>query len=188
MTGLISRLIFLGPPGAGKGTQAMRLANLYEIPHISTGDLLRTAVQEQTPLGKKAQEYMDQGDLVPDDLMLDLVLHRLEDDDVVKGWILDGFPRNVSQASFLDHLLAEIHQKCNCVVNLEVPDETLVGRMLGRGRQDDNEQTIRHRLEVYHQETAPVIDYYRERNQLVSVNGNLSMDEVTNALKNMLHP
>ncbi len=188
MTGLISRLIFLGPPGAGKGTQAMRLANLYEIPHISTGDLLRTAVQEQTPLGKKAQEYMDQGDLVPDDLMLDLVLHRLEDDDVVKGWILDGFPRTVSQASFLDHLLAEIHQKCNCVVNLEVPDETLVGRMLGRGRKDDNEQTIRHRLEVYHHDTAPVIDYYRERNQLVSVNGNLSMDEVTNALKNMLHP
>lgn len=179
----MTRLIFLGPPGAGKGTQAVKVAEYFQIPHISTGELLRSAVSEKTELGQKAQEYMDKGELVPDHLILDMVRDRLSQSDVIKGWILDGFPRNVSQASFLDDLLAEIHQECNYAVNLEVPDEELISRMLGRGRQDDNEETIRRRLEVYREETAPVIDYYRQRNELVSVNGNLSMDEVTEELK-----
>jgi adenylate kinase len=180
----VTRLIFLGPPGAGKGTQALKVAEFYHIPHISTGELLRSAVSQKSELGKKAQEYMEQGELVPDHLILDMVRDRLLLSDVTaKGWILDGFPRNVSQASFLDNLLAEIHQECDYAVNLEVPDEELIGRMLARGRQDDNEETIRRRLEVYREETAPVIDYYRKRNQLVSVNGNLSMDEVTEGLQ-----
>ncbi len=179
----MTRLIFLGPPGAGKGTQAVKVAEYFQIPHISTGELLRSAVSRKTELGQKAQEYMEQGELVPDHLILDMVRDRLSQSDVIKGWILDGFPRNVSQASFLDDLLAEIHQECNYAVNLEVPDEELISRMLGRGRQDDNEETIRRRLEVYREETAPVIDYYRKRNELVSVNGNLSMDEVTEELK-----
>lgn len=179
----MTRLIFLGPPGAGKGTQAVKVAEYFQIPHISTGELLRSAVSRKTELGQKAQEYMDKGELVPDHLILDMVRDRLSQSDVIKGWILDGFPRNVSQASFLDDLLAEINQECNYAVNLEVPDEELISRMLGRGRQDDNEETIRRRLEVYREETAPVIDYYRQRNELVSVNGNLSMDEVTEELK-----
>lgn len=179
----MTRLIFLGPPGAGKGTQAVKVAEECQIPHISTGELLRAAVSQKTELGKKAQEFMDRGELVPDDLILDMVRDRLSQSDVANGWILDGFPRNVSQASFLDNLLADIEQECDYAVNLEVPDEELISRMLGRGRQDDNEKTIRRRLEVYRDRTAPVIDYYRDRNQLVSVNGNLSEDKVTAELK-----
>jgi adenylate kinase len=182
----VKRLIFLGPPGAGKGTQAVRVAEECQIPHISTGELLRSEVSRKTELGKKAQEYMDRGELVPDRLILDMVRDRLSQSDVANGWILDGFPRNVSQASFLDDLLAEIHQECDAAVNLEVPDEPLIQRMLDRGRQDDNEDTIRRRLEVYREQTAPVIDYYGDRNHLVSVNGNLPMDEVTSALKEVI--
>lgn len=182
----MKRLIFLGPPGAGKGTQAVRVAEECQIPHISTGELLRGAVAEKTELGKKAQEYMDRGELVPDHLILGMVRDRLSQSDVANGWILDGFPRNVSQASFLDDLLAEIHQESDYAVNLEVPDEALIDRMLGRGRQDDNEDTIRRRLEVYREQTAPVIDYYRDRNHLVSVNGNLPMDQVTSALQEVI--
>lgn len=183
----MKRLIFLGPPGAGKGTQAVKVAESCQIPHISTGELLREAVAQQTELGKKAKGYMDRGELVPDDLILGMVRDRLSQPDVANGWILDGFPRNVDQASFLDNLLAEIDQDCDSAVNLEVPDEALIQRLLGRGRQDDNEETIRRRLEVYREQTAPVIDYYRDRdpdnNRLVSVNGNLSEDDVTAELK-----
>lgn len=179
----MTRLILLGPPGAGKGTQAIRVAEFCNIPHISTGELLRGAVSQETALGTKAQEYMNRGELVPDDLILDMVRDRLSQSDVANGWILDGFPRNVSQAFFLDDLLAEINQECDYAVNLEVPDEALIDRMLGRGRQDDNEATIRRRLEVYREQTAPVIDYYRDRNHLVSVNGNLPMDQVTSELQ-----
>jgi adenylate kinase len=186
----VARLIFLGPPGAGKGTQAHKLAELCEIPHISTGDILRSNVAQQTPLGQKAQAFMDKGELVPDGLILDMMRERLSQADAKVGWILDGFPRNVSQASFLDELLEEMDQVCERAVNLEVPDQILVARMLGRGikegRKDDNEETIRRRLEVYRQQTAPLIDFYRERQQLVSVNGNLSMEEVTAELKQVI--
>lgn len=182
----MTRLIFLGPPGAGKGTQAHKLAELCNIAHISTGDILRTCVAQKTELGQKAQGYMDRGELVPDELILEMVRERLGEPDAKAGWILDGFPRNVTQASFLDRLLQEMNQHSNRVVNLDVPDAILVERMLNRGRKDDNEQTIRRRLEVYREQTAPLIDYYSERQQLVSVDGNQSMEEVTAHLKKLI--
>ncbi|MBX2864382.1 MAG: nucleoside monophosphate kinase, partial [Leptolyngbyaceae cyanobacterium MAG.088] len=123
------RVIFLGPPGAGKGTQAATLSKDFDVPHISTGDILRAAVADQTELGQKAESYMNAGELVPDDLILDLIRERLGQDDAGKGWILDGFPRNVSQANFLDKLLSEIEQPCECVLNLEVPDNVLISRL-----------------------------------------------------------
>lgn len=187
------RLIFLGPPGAGKGTQAARLAGICQVPHISTGDILRTHVTQQTDLGQKAKTYMDSGELVPDQLILDMVAHRLSESDAEVGWILDGFPRNVSQANFVEKVvlneeanLEEISQNDLRVINLDVPDEILVQRLLSRGRQDDNEDTIRRRLQVYREQTAPLIHYYHERQQLHSVDGNRSMDEVTEALKTVV--
>ena len=181
----MTRLIFLGPPGAGKGTQAKLLAELLEIPHISTGDILRGAIAKGTPLGQKAKSYVDQGLLVPDELLLDLVRDRLNQPDAQKGWILDGFPRNVSQASFLEKLLQELNQSCDCV-NLEVPDDVLIERLLGRGRPDDTPETIRTRLEVYHNETAPLIDFYRDRSTLRAINGDRPLEEVTESLKHVV--
>ena len=172
------RLIFLGPPGAGKGTQAQVVAQARHIPHISTGEILRSAVAEQTELGQKAQTYMDQGELVPDQLMLDLVEERLNQADAQSGWVLDGFPRTVAQARFLESLLGSLQQTCDHVVNFEVPDEILVSRLLGRGRADDTEEVIRNRLTVYHRLTAPLIDFYRERNQLLSIDGDQSIELV----------
>lgn len=139
-----------------------------------------------TELGQKAQDYMDRGELVPDALILDLVRDRLTQPDAEVGWLLDGFPRNVEQAKFLDALLAEIGQSCDCVVNLEVPDEVLVARLLGRGRKDDNEDVIRTRLAVYRDQTAPLIDFYRDRQQLVSVDGNQSIEHVGAALRQLI--
>ena len=173
------RLIFLGAPGAGKGTQAETLAEHWNIPHISTGEILRGAMREQSPLGIKAQNYVDRGELVPDQLVLDMVEDRLSQPDTQSGWILDGFPRNVSQAGFLDALLEKLAHSGTRVVNLEVPDEVLIARLLGRGRKDDTEEVIRRRLEVYRQQTAPLIDFYHARQQLASINGNQSLEEVT---------
>ena len=180
------RLIFLGPPGSGKGTQAQLLAELFEISHISTGEILRQAIAEKTVLGQKAQSYVDKGELVPDALILDLIRERLGQPDAQRGWILDGFPRNVAQASFLDELIEELHQSPDCAVNLEVPDEVLITRLLLRGRKDDNEQTIRRRLQVYWEQTAPVIGYYRDRGRLYSVNGDRQLGEVTESLKQIV--
>jgi adenylate kinase len=182
----VARLIFLGAPGAGKGTQAKVLSQQQQIPHISTGDILRAAVAQQTELGIKAQAYMDRGDLVPDQLVIDLIRERLAQPDAQSGWILDGFPRNVPQAKFLDALLSQISQVCNYAVNFEVPDEVLVQRMLGRGRKDDTEAVIRHRLEVYHQQTAPLIDFYQLQHKLVAVNGDQAEDLVTTELRQYL--
>jgi adenylate kinase len=178
----VARLIFLGPPGAGKGTQAYALAQTQRIPHISTGDILRVAVAMQTELGKKAQGYMDQGELVPDPLIIEMVRDRLNNDDAKAGWILDGFPRTVAQAVFLDELLHDLQQTCDSVVNFDVPDEILVSRLLGRGRKDDTEEVIRTRLAVYRQQTAPLIDFYRQRDKLVVVDGDQPIEEVTAAL------
>ncbi|MBD1895404.1 adenylate kinase [Coleofasciculus sp. FACHB-129] len=187
----MTRLIFLGPPGAGKGTQAHILAQELEIPHVSTGDILRNAKAAGTELGLKAKSYMDRGELVPDALILDLVRDRLTQTDAQSGWILDGFPRNVSQATFLDELLQKLDQVSDYVLNLEVADEVLVDRMLERGRKqgrtDDTEEVIRHRLEVYRNQTAPLIDFYKQRQQLVSINGDRSLEEVTSALKQVVH-
>ena len=182
----MKRLIFLGPPGAGKGTQAHVLSGLFAIPHISTGDILRSAVKEQTPLGKQAQDYMDRGELVPDELILDLIKERLGQSDANNGWILDGFPRNVSQAEFLDRLLEDLNLSADVVLNLDVPDEVLIERLLARQRKDDNESTIRRRLEVYREDTVPVIDYYTGRGLLKSIDGNLTMEEVTKSLESAL--
>ncbi len=179
---MAKRLIFLGPPGAGKGTQAQVLSENHQIPHVSTGDILRAAVTRQTPLGKQAKDYMDRGELVPDDLILGLIQDRLSYEDTVNGWILDGFPRNVNQASFLEELLAKLNQSADCVLNLEVPDELLVERLLARKRKDDNEETIRRRLEVYHQDTVPVINFYQERETLQTIDGNKSMEDVSKSL------
>lgn len=181
------RLIFLGAPGAGKGTQAQMLSEEFKVPHISTGDILRAAVKDQTELGQKAGQYMDAGELVPDSLILDLIKERLSQDDAVTGgWILDGFPRNVPQANFLDTLLDEIKQPCEFVLNLDVPNEVLVTRLLSRGRQDDTEEVIRNRLVVYQSKTEPLIAFYRDRQQLVSVNGNQPMESVTADLKQII--
>jgi adenylate kinase len=182
---MTTRLIFLGPPGAGKGTQAKLLAEILKIPHISTGDILRGAVAQATPLGQKAQAYMEKGELVPDELLLDLVRDRLNQSDAQNGWILDGFPRNVSQASFLDKLLQETNQTCECI-NLEVPDEVLIERMLGRGRTDDTPEAIRTRLDIYHNDTAPLIGYYRDRSSLRVIDGDRPLEDVTDSLKQLV--
>lgn len=179
----MTRLIFLGAPGAGKGTQAQQLAELCNIPHISTGEILRNEVAQGTPLGIQAKSYQEKGELVPDELILDMVSQRLSESDALSGWILDGFPRNVTQAKFLDELLEKLQQKCDRAINLEVPDEVIVTRLLGRGRPDDTEDIIRRRLEVYREQTAPLIDYYKQRQLLVCVQGNQSMAEVTEDLQ-----
>ncbi|PSB08693.1 adenylate kinase [Pleurocapsa sp. CCALA 161] len=179
---MAKRLIFLGPPGAGKGTQAEIISENHQIPHISTGDILRAAVVQQTPLGKQAKDYMNRGELVPDVLILNLIQDRLGYEDAVNGWILDGFPRNVNQAAFLEELLAKLEQNADCVLNLEVPDEVLVSRLLARKRKDDNESTIRRRLEVYHQDTVPVIDFYQQRSTLKTIDGDRPPEEVTEQL------
>ncbi|MEO1094898.1 MAG: adenylate kinase [Cyanobacteria bacterium J06638_28] len=187
---MTTRLIFLGPPGAGKGTQAKKLSGFCQVPHISTGDILRTAVAHQTDLGKKAKHYMDAGELVPDELILDLIRERLTTEDALKGWILDGFPRNVDQATFLSELLVEIDQPFDCAVNLEVPDEVIVSRLVQRGaqegRSDDTEETIKNRLEVYRQRTEPLIDFYRGRQKLFSIDGNRPVEVVAEELVGQL--
>lgn len=182
----MGRLIFLGAPGAGKGTQAKTISDCFNIPHISTGDMLRFSVAQQTPLGVKAKAYMDKGELVPDALVIDLIRERLGHPDAQSGWILDGFPRTVVQAQFLDDLLLEISQVYDLAINFDVPDDVLVERLLGRGRNDDTEDVIRRRLEVYHEQTSPLIDFYRARQKLVNVDGNVSMEEVSIELKQVI--
>ncbi|MCT7985776.1 adenylate kinase [Laspinema sp. A4] len=183
----MTRLIFLGPPGAGKGTQAQILSQSHNIPHISTGDILRTAVEQQTDLGNQAKEYMDRGELVPDSLLLDLIRDRLTQPDATQsGWILDGFPRNVAQAEFLDHLLDDIQQECKSAISLEVPDKQLIDRLHGRGRSDDGDETIARRLRVYYAQTMPVIDYYRERGRLIAINGNSPIEAVAAILNKVV--
>ena len=182
------RLIFLGPPGAGKGTQAKILADYLEVPHISTGEILRKAKQDGTPVGLKAKAYMDRGDLVPDAVLQELVQERLQQEDAkTQGWILDGFPRTLPQAKFLDQLLPKINQGCDLIINLTVADEVLVERLAKRatleGRSDDTEEVIRNRLVVYQQETAPLIDFYQQH--LVAVDGDRPLEIITTELKNI---
>lgn len=179
----MTKLIFLGPPGAGKGTQSQVVAESLDIPHISTGDILRSAISNQTPLGIKAKTYVDNGDLVPDELILDLIKERLSQDDANKGWILDGFPRNVAQADFLSNLLNDLNQEFTAVINLDVADEVVTQRLLSRGRKDDNEETIKNRLLVYRQQTAPLIDYYQKHNLLKNVNGDRQLDDISKEIQ-----
>lgn len=180
----MTRLIFLGPPGAGKGTQAERLAEDFGIPQISTGELLRGEVKAGTPLGLEAKSYMDRGDLVPDPILISMVRGVLQQH--TQGWILDGFPRTLPQAEALDELLTELAQPFDVVISLDVPDEVIVERLLSRGRADDNADTIRNRLQVYRSQTQPLIDYYSSRGCLQPVNGNGGVEELHTQLRDLV--
>lgn len=178
------RLVFLGPPGAGKGTQALRISQKYNIPHISTGDILRSAVKEGTELGKLAKSYMDRGELVPDEVIIGIIKERLSQDDVKdRGFILDGFPRTLPQAEALEKLLSELSMPLDKVIYLNVDDEEVVKRLLSRGRADDTEEVIRNRLRVYREQTAPLIDYYAEKCLLVEIYGVGDIDEITKKIE-----
>jgi adenylate kinase len=178
------RLLFLGPPGAGKGTQAAQLAASHGLLHLSTGDLLRAEVAAGSALGQEAEAVMARGELVSDQLVLAIVRSRLLSHQ--GGWLLDGFPRNLAQAEALDQLLDELEQRIELVVLMQLDDELLLQRLLGRGRQDDTEAVIRHRLEVYRQQTAPLIAHYRQQLLLQSVEAAGGIAEITGRIEALL--
>jgi adenylate kinase len=205
------RIVLVGPPGAGKGTQAQYLAKNLSIPHIATGDLFRANISQGTPLGKQAQEYMNAGHLVPDEVTIGMAQDRLEQPDAAAGFLLDGFPRNINQAGALDEFLSERGVTLDGILDLEVPEEEVVKRIAGRRicrkdtthvyhvdysppkaegvcdkcggelylRSDDSEATVRRRLEVYHTETEPIIDYYKSQDLLVTISALGAVEEVT---------
>ena len=211
------KIIMLGAPGAGKGTQAKMMADKYAIPHISTGDIFRANIKNGTELGQKAKTYMDQGLLVPDELVVDLVVDRVKQDDCKNGYVLDGFPRTIPQAESLDAALAKLDEKIDYAINVEVPDENIIARMSGRRacvscgatyhivhiptkvegicdrcgaelilRDDDKPETVKKRLDVYHDQTQPLIDYYTKSDVLVEVDGTQDMNDVFGAIVNIL--
>jgi adenylate kinase len=177
------RIVVLGPPGAGKGTQAVRIAEHLGCANIATGDIFRASVAEGTDLGRLAQTYMDRGDLVPDEVVIAMVMERLTEPDCRDGFILDGFPRTVAQAEALDHRLAELGTPLHAALNFEVIEDELLRRLAGRAaelhRSDDSEQTIRHRLEVFAVKTRPLIEYYRRRRLLAMVDAVGPVQQVT---------
>ena len=207
------KIIMLGAPGAGKGTQAKKIAEKYGIPHISTGDIFRANIKNQTELGMKAKGYMDQGMLVPDELTLELIMDRFTNDDCKNGYVLDGFPRTIPQAEALTKALADKNDAVDYAINVDVPDEAIVTRMSGRRacltcggtyhikfnptkvegvcdacggelvlRADDKPETVQKRLDVYHEQTQPLIDYYQTQNILKEVDGTLPLEEVFGAI------
>ena len=211
------KIIMLGAPGAGKGTQAKKIASKYSIPHISTGDIFRANIKNGTELGKKAKTYMDQGLLVPDELVVDLVVDRVAADDCANGYVLDGFPRTIPQAEALDAALAKLGESMDYAINVEVPDENIVKRMSGRRacvacgatyhiehippktegicdtcgkelilRDDDKPETVLKRLNVYHEQTQPLIDYYTGKGILKEVDGTKDMSEVFDEIVEIL--
>lgn len=211
------KIVMLGAPGAGKGTQAKMIASKYQIPHISTGDIFRANIKNGTELGKKAKSYMDQGLLVPDELTVDLVIDRLANDDCKNGYILDGFPRTIPQAEALDAALAKLGERMDYAIDVDVPDENIVSRMSGRRactgcgatyhivynpskkgdccevcgeklilRDDDKPETVQKRLNVYHEQTQPLIDYYTKQGILKAVDGTQDMNDVFTAITNIL--
>ena len=211
------KIIMLGAPGAGKGTQAKKIAEKYQIPHISTGDIFRANIKNGTELGKKAKTYMDQGLLVPDELVVDLVVDRVGQDDCKNGYVLDGFPRTIPQAEALDAALEKLGEKMDYAINVDVPDENIISRMGGRRacvgcgatyhvaynppktenicdscgeklilRDDDKPETVKKRLDVYHEQTQPLIDYYRNKGILKDVDGTMEMDAVFQAITEIL--
>jgi adenylate kinase len=183
-------LMLLGAPGAGKGTQAKRLEAKYEVKQLSTGDMLRAAVAAGTEFGKRAKEIMDRGDLVSDDIMIGMISERVDEADCAKGFILDGFPRTVAQAEGLDKMLSEKGLTIDHVIEFKVDEDAMVARILKRseeeGRSDDNEETVRNRMEVYRSQTAPIIPYYQTKGSFRSVDGMAAMDEVTAQLEEIL--
>lgn len=211
------KIVMLGAPGAGKGTQAKKISKKYGIPHISTGDIFRANIKENTELGQKAKTYMDQGLLVPDELVVDLVVDRLAQDDAKNGYVLDGFPRTIPQAEALTEALAKIGEKMDYAINVEVPDENIIRRMSGRRacvscggtyhikynptkqegicdacggelilREDDKPETVQHRLEVYHSQTQPLIEYYTKEGILKEVDGTVDLEVVFDAIVRLL--
>ena len=211
------RIIMLGAPGAGKGTQAKKIAEKYGIPHISTGDIFRANIKNGTELGKKAKTYMDQGLLVPDELVVDLVVDRVNQDDCTNGYVLDGFPRTIPQAEALTEALEKMGQKVDFAIDVNVPDENIVKRMGGRRacvtcgatyhmvyaptkkegicdtcggelilRDDDKPETVQKRLNVYHDQTQPLIDYYTNQGILRTVDGTVDIDDVFRAITEFL--
>ena len=187
------KLIFLGPPGAGKGTQASRIETTYGFVQLSTGDMLRAAVAEGHEIGKRAGALMARGDLVPDEIVVGIIAERIEQPDCRSGYILDGFPRNTAQAQALDRMLESKGTALDAVIELEVDDAILVSRIEGRAaeavggaRADDNVEALKKRLVVYHEQTAPLIEYYRKRGILRSVDGMKGMDEVTAEIEAVL--
>ena len=211
------KIIMLGAPGAGKGTQAKKIADKYQIPHISTGDIFRANIKNGTELGMKAKTYMDQGLLVPDELVVDLVVDRLAQEDCANGCVLDGFPRTIPQAECLDAALAEKGDAIDYAVDVDVPDENIINRMSGRRacvacgatyhivhiptkvegvcdrcgeslilRDDDKPETVKKRLDVYHAQTQPLIDYYTAKNVLKTVDGTQEMDAVFQSIVDIL--
>lgn len=212
-----TRMIFVGPPGAGKGSQAKILSEVLNIPHISTGDMFRMHFKNETPLGLLAKSYTDQGILVPDSVTNDMVRDRFMQDDVKKGFILDGYPRNPSQADYLNELLSELGWSLDVVVNVTSPDEIIIDRITGRRtcpvcgsiyhitnqppkvegicdkdgatlvqRKDDTKETVVKRLSVYHEETYPLIAYYKSAGLLVDINGNRDLKPITNDILEIL--
>lgn len=211
------KIIMLGAPGAGKGTQAKKIAAKYGIPHISTGDIFRANIKNGTELGKKAKTYMDQGLLVPDELVVDLVVDRVAQDDCGSGYVLDGFPRTIPQAEALDKALASLEQKLDYAIDVEVPDENIISRMGGRRacvgcgatyhmeyaapkaegicdacgkelilRDDDKPETVKKRLDVYHEQTQPLIEYYTSAGILREVDGTRDIDDVFQAITEII--
>lgn len=186
------RLVLLGAPGSGKGTQAARLREHLQVPHISTGDLLRAAVKAGTPLGLQAKAVMEAGGLVSDEIVLGMLEERLTAGDTGNGFILDGYPRNLAQANALDTLLARLHQPVDVAVQLDVDTELLIERLAGRakveGRADDTPEAVRNRLKIYDEATAPVVDFYRQSGRLVHLDGVGTMDEVFSRIVEALAP
>jgi len=186
------RLLLLAPPGAGKGTQGERLADAFAVPHLATGDLLRQNVSDETPLGLKAAGYMDEGELVPDDLVLSLVADRIAGPVGLEGWVLDGFPRTLAQAEAAYNWAQSNGRTFDAVISLAVPDDELVRRLLERGRvagrSDDTDDIIRHRLKVYADSAAPLLDFYRNRGILVEIDGTGAVDEVEERILKALDP
>jgi adenylate kinase len=173
----VTRLVLVGPPGAGKGTQAIALSEQLGVPHISTGDLFRAHVGEQTPLGQEAKRYLDSGELVPDSVTNEMVRERLSEPDAAAGFLLDGFPRNTKQAEVLGQILSESDTALDAVIQLAVSEDVVVGRLMSRGRADDTEEVIRRRQQIYASETAPLLEYYAD--VLIAVDGVGEVEEIS---------